>query len=106
MHARIAAVVAVSWLSFAPATLAATSTPGTLTVDGRGSVMITPDVASLSLSVTRSAATAAPALSAANRRVDAILDAVRGVGVPSSGIQTESINTTCGRIRVGPEVSG
>jgi uncharacterized protein YggE len=60
-------------------------------------------VASLSLSVTRSAPTSAPALSAANRRVAAIVDAVRGVGVPAAGIQTESINTTCGRIRVGPK---
>jgi uncharacterized protein YggE len=90
-------------LSFAPAALAASSTPGTLTVDGHGSVMITPDVASLSLSVTRVAATAAPALSAANRRVDAIVHAVRGVGVTASGIQTVSINTSCGRIRVGPK---
>jgi hypothetical protein len=96
-------VVALISLSFAPAALAATSTPGTLTVDGQGSVMITPDVASLSLSVTRFAATSAPALSAANRRVDAIVHAVRGVGVPASGVQTESINTTCGRIRVGPK---
>ncbi|MGH2891983.1 MAG: SIMPL domain-containing protein [Solirubrobacteraceae bacterium] len=72
-------------------------------MDGHGSVMITPDVASLSLSVTRFAATSAPALSAANRRVDAIVHAVRGVGVPASGIQTESVNTTCGRIRVGPK---
>src|SRR6201999_2957741 len=28
---------------------------------------------------------------------------VRDVGVPASGIQTESINTTCGTIRVGPK---
>ena len=102
MHVRTAAVVALTSLSFAPAALADTSTSGTLTVDGQGSVMITPDAASLSLSVTRFAATSAPALSAANRRVDAIVHAVRGVGVPASGIQTESITTNCGRIRVGP----
>jgi uncharacterized protein len=103
VHVRTAAVVGLISLSFAPAALADTSRAGTLTVDGQGSVMITPDVASLSLSVTRFAATSAPALSAANRRVDAIVHAVRGVGVPASGIQTESINTTCGRIRVGPK---
>ncbi len=66
-------------------------------------VMVMPDVASLSLSVTRSAPTSAAALSAANRRVNAIVDAVRGVGVPASRIQTESINTSCGAIRVGPK---
>ncbi|MGI8711636.1 MAG: SIMPL domain-containing protein [Solirubrobacteraceae bacterium] len=103
MHARTAAVVALISLSFAPAALADTSTPGTLTVDGQGSVMVTPDVAALSLSVTRSAPTSAPALSAANRRVDAIVHAVRGAGVPASRIQTESINTTCAGIRVGPK---
>lgn len=103
MHVRTAAVVVFLSLSFAPAALAAPSTPGTLTVDGQGSVMVRPDVASLSLSVTRSAPTSAPALSAANRRVDAIVAAVRGLGVPASGIQTESVNTSCGRIRVGPK---
>ncbi len=96
-------MVGVISLSVAPAALADTLAPGTLSVDGRGSVMIAPDVASLSLSVTRFAATSAPALSAANRRVDAIVHAVRGVGVPASGIQTESINTSCARIRVGPK---
>jgi uncharacterized protein YggE len=103
VRARTTAVVAVISLSFAPAAFADTSTSGTLTVDGQGSVMIMPDVASLSLSVTRSARGSAPALSSANRRVDAIVHAVRGVGVPASGIQTESVNTTCARIRVGPK---
>jgi uncharacterized protein len=103
VHVRTASVVALVSLSFAPAALADASTPGTLTVDGQGSVMVVPDVASLSLSVTRFAATPAPALSAANRRVDAIVHAVRGVGVPAPGTQTESINTTCRRIRVGPK---
>jgi uncharacterized protein YggE len=103
VHVRTAAVVALVSLSIAPAALADSSSPGTLTVDGQGSVMVVPDVASLSLSVTRFAATSPPALSAANRRVDAIVHAVRDVGVPASGIQTESINTTCARIRVGPK---
>ena len=103
MHVRTVAVVALVSLSVAPAALADSSSPGTLTVAGQGSVMVVPDVASLSVSVTRSAATSAPALSAANRRVDAIVHAARGVGVPASGIQTESINTTCARIRVGPK---
>lgn len=90
-------------LSFVPAALGDASTSGTLTVNGQGSVMVMPDVASLSLSLTRSALTSAAALSAANRRLNAIVDAVRGLGVPASGIQTESINTSCGAIRVGPK---
>ena len=103
MHARTATVVAVISLMSAPVALADTSTLGNLTVDGQGSVMVTPDVASLSLSVTRSASMSAPALSAANRAVDAIVAAVRGVGVPASAIQTESISTSCGEVRVGPK---
>jgi hypothetical protein len=103
VHARTAAAVAVISLSFAPSALADTSTPGTLTVDGQGSVMVTPDVASLSLSVSRSASRSAAALSAANRIADAIVAAVRGVGVPESGIQTASINTSCRGVRVGPK---
>jgi uncharacterized protein len=91
------------WLGFAPVALGATSAPQTLSVAGQGSVMITPDQASLSISVSRSAPTSAPALSAANRTVDAIVHAVSGVGVPASGIQTGSIDTNCRRIRVGPK---
>ena len=103
MHARTAAGVVLIWLSFAPAALGATSTPQTLSVEGQGSVMITPDQASLSVSVTRSAPTSAPALSATNRTVNAIVQAVGSVGVPASAIQTGSINTNCARIRVGPK---
>jgi hypothetical protein len=103
VHARTAAGLVLIWLSFAPVALASPSTPETLGVEGHGSVMITPDQASLSVSVTRSAPRSAPALSAANRTVDAIVHAVRGVGVPASAIQTGSIDTNCARIRVGPK---
>ena len=103
MPARCAAVVALICLGAAPAASADTPTSATLTVDGQGTVMVTPDVASLSLTVTRFASRSAPALSAANRTVNAIVQAVRGTGVPASGIQTASIDTSCGRIRVGPK---
>jgi hypothetical protein len=103
VHARTAAGVVLIWLSFAPAALGAPATPETLSVEGQGSVMITPDQASLSLSVTRSAPTSAPALSATNRTADAIVRAVRGVGVTAAAIQTGSIDTNCARIRVGPK---
>jgi uncharacterized protein len=102
VHARAAAVAVLMLLGVAPGALADTSTPQTLTVDGQGSVMVTPDVASLSVSVTRSAATSAPALSAINRTVHTLVKAVRGVGVPASGIQTDSVDTGCRRVRVGP----
>ncbi|HWF55225.1 MAG TPA: SIMPL domain-containing protein [Solirubrobacteraceae bacterium] len=105
MHLRIAAAAAVMSLIGAPAALAdtTTSTAPTLSVNGSGSVMVTPDLATLSLSVTRSAASSRVALSEANARVDAIVAAIRGQGVPASGIQTESIDTTPSSRLVGPK---
>jgi uncharacterized protein YggE len=107
--ARLFAVAIVSaaviLLGLAPAALAAspTSTTATLSAQGQGSVMVTPDQGSLSLSVTRSAPTSAPALSATNASVDAIVTAVRGAGVPAAQIQTESVQTSCAQVRVGPK---
>ncbi|MDQ6807269.1 MAG: SIMPL domain-containing protein [Actinomycetota bacterium] len=102
MRVPIAAAVAALSLIFAPAALADATTPSTLSVDGSGSVMVTPDAASLSVSVTRSAATSGVALSAANRRVDAIVGAERAIGVPGSGIQTSGVSVAPGTVRVGP----
>ena len=102
MPVRIVAFVAVlSLISASPATADATSPP-TLSVDGSGSVMVKPDVASLSVSVARSAARSAVALSAANLRVGAIVAAIRAAGVPKAGIQTNSIDVSRGTARVGP----
>jgi uncharacterized protein YggE len=102
MPVRIPALVAVLSLIFASAAGADATSPSTLTVDGSGSVMVTPDVASLSVSVARSAATSAVALSAANRTVGAIVAAIRADGVPKAGIQTNSIDVSRGTVRVGP----
>ena len=101
MPVRIAAAVAAMSLILAPAALADATSPSTLSVDGSGSVLVTPDVASLSVSVASSAARSSAALSAANRRVGAIVAAVRRVGVPSAGIQTDSIDVSRGTVRVG-----
>jgi uncharacterized protein len=102
MPVRIAAVVAVLSLTFASAAVADATSPSTLSVDGSGSVMVTPDVASLSVSVARSATRSAVALSAANRRVGAIVAAIRAAGVPKAGIQTTSIDVSRETVRVGP----
>ena len=102
MPVRIAAVVAVLSLIFASAAVADAASPSTLSVDGSGLVMVTPDVASLSVSVARSATRSAVALSAANRRVAAIVASVRTAGVPKAGIQTNSIDVSRGTVRVGP----
>ena len=102
MPVRIAAAVAAMSLILPSAAIADASTPSTLSVDGSGSVMVTPDVASLSVSVARSAARSSAALSAANLRVGAIVAAVRAAGVPAVGIQTNSIDVSGGTVRVGP----
>ncbi len=97
----IAAAAALISLGLAPGALADTTTPGTLSVDGQGSVMVTPDQASLSLSISPSAPTSAAALSTANRRADAIVASARRLGVPAAQIQTASITTSCARVKVG-----
>jgi uncharacterized protein len=102
MPVRIAAVAAVLSLIFASAAVAEPTSPPTLSVDGSGSVMVTPDVASLSVSVARSAPRSAVALSAANLRVRAIVAGIRAAGVPKAGIQTNSIDVSRGTVRVGP----
>lgn len=77
--------------------------PGTLSVDGNGSVFVAPDVADLSLSVTRAAAASQSALSAANRATDAVVGALRAAGVPASAIQTEGVSVSSSIVRVGRE---
>ena len=102
MFARVAAAAAVISLVFAPAAVAGVTAPSTLSVDGSGSVFLTPDVASLSLSVASSAVRSSAALSAANARVRSVVEAVRAAGVSAAGIQTESIDVSKGIVRVGP----
>ncbi len=102
MRVRLAVAVAAISLIAAPVASADTGTPGTLSVDGSGSVTLTPDLASLTVSVSRSATTSSAALSAANRTVDAIVGATRALGVPADGIQTNFVNVYGGTVRVGP----
>jgi uncharacterized protein len=85
------------------ATAATSASPATLTVDGEGQVNVTPDVASLNVTVNRSAVTSRAALSAANARTDLITRAIRALGVPSSGIQTQSVNVSNTSHKAGPK---
>ena len=79
----------------------ADTTASTLSVEGLGSVFVTPDVADLSVSVARSAVSSRRALSAANRGTDAVVRAIRALGVPASGIQTEAVSVSSQTVRVG-----
>jgi uncharacterized protein len=93
--------VATLVLMSSPAAGAAT-TAGTLSVEGVGSVFVSPDVADVSVSVARAAVSSRQALSAANRAADAVVGAVRSAGVPASEIQTEDVNVSSHTVRVGP----
>jgi uncharacterized protein YggE len=100
---RIAAVAALLFLGLVPAALADTPAPGTLSVQGQGSVNVTPDEGAVSVSVNRSAPTSAAALSAANRHADAVVAAARRLGLAPAQIQTQSVDTSCSRVKVGPK---
>jgi uncharacterized protein len=79
------------------------ATPATLTVEGEGQVNVVPDLANLDVTVNRSATTSRAALSAANTRTDLITRAIRALGVPSSGIQTQSVNVSNTSHKAGPK---
>src|SRR5579884_1707129 len=72
----------------------ADSTPQTLSVVGNGTVFVTPDVADLSVSVTRKATSSRRALSEANRTTDAIVSAIEALGVVPTDVQTQGVNVS------------
>ena len=103
MRVRLAVAVAAISLIAAPVAAADTGTPGTLSVDGSGSVTLTPDRGvALGVRVRVRPRRPRAALSAANRTVDAIVGATRALGVPADGIQTNYVNVYGGTVRVGP----
>jgi hypothetical protein len=85
------------------ATADTSASPATLTVEGEGQVNVVPDLASLNVTVNRSEKTSRAALSAANARTDLITRAIRALGVPSSGIQTQSVNVSNTSHKAGPK---
>ncbi|MGH2915315.1 MAG: SIMPL domain-containing protein [Solirubrobacteraceae bacterium] len=93
--------VAALALAAPPAALA-DGTPSTLSVDGQGSTFVTPDVAQLTIAVSRSASASRAALALANRATDAVVASERALGVPGSGIQTQDVNVSSSTHRVGP----
>jgi uncharacterized protein len=91
VYSSAVASVVVLLLWAAPTAAADTSTQ-TLSVTGSGSAFVRPDVADLSVSVSRSARSSRSALSAANRSTDAVVRAIRALGVSASDIQTGGVN--------------
>src|SRR5436190_12685971 len=71
---------------------AANEATTTITVTGNGSVDATPDKASFSFGVQVNAATADEAINKANAQAQAIIDALKSVGIDASDIQTSSVS--------------
>jgi uncharacterized protein YggE len=74
-------------------------TTPTITADGTGTATLTPDVADFSAGVSRRAPTSRAARNAANRRLAAVLAAVKAGGVAEADIRT--VGLTIVRQRVG-----
>jgi uncharacterized protein YggE len=74
-------------------------TTPTIAADGQGSATLTPDVADFSAGVERVAPTSRAARNATNRRIDAVLKAVKAGGVADADIRT--VGLTIQRERVG-----
>jgi uncharacterized protein YggE len=74
-------------------------TTPTITADGTGTATLTPDVADFAAGVARAAPTSRGARTAANRRMAAVLKAVKAGGVADADIRT--VGLTIRRERVG-----
>jgi len=71
---------------------AAEQTPRTLSVSGEGEVRAAPDQSSLSAGVTTGAATAAQALAANSRAMNAVFATLKRLGIPDKDIQTSNFS--------------
>lgn len=87
-HALVGAVFAASWLT---AAMAAEEAPR-LTVEGRGEVAVTPDIATVTVGVLREAKTAGEALAANNQAMAAVLARVEAAGLAPRDIRTSAIS--------------
>ena len=95
MKTTIAAILLVAGALAATATAApnaGAAASRTITVQGTGIATSVPDEAQFTFGVSVNAPTANAALSASSKRMTALIAAVKGQGVPASGIQTSQIS--------------
>lgn len=78
----------------------------TITVNGVGTASARPDQVTVDLATEAQASTAVAAMADNARRIDSVIDAVRGVGIPSDNIQTTGINLFPIRSRNGEAIEG
>ena len=95
MKTTIAAILLVAGALAAAATAAPNADAAaqrTITVQGTGIATSVPDEAQFTFGVSVNAPTANAALSGSSRRMTTLIAAVKGQGVPASGIQTSQIS--------------
>lgn len=107
----LAAVVVVS----APMVLAANDVTPSISVSGEGEASVAPDMAVLTLTVTREGETAREALSANNSAMQQVLAAMRERGIADRDLQTSNFSiqprytqpeTTSSGARPAPQIDG
>jgi uncharacterized protein YggE len=93
----------------APPVFAADVAPRTLTVSGNGEVRSAPDAAQMSTGVVTQAPTAAAALAANARAMNAVFDTLKRAGIPDKNIQTSNVSVSpqyAGKPGQGQHVAG
>jgi len=75
-----------------PPAAAQAQAPRVITMEGHGEMRATPDTAMLSAGVSTEGATAAAALSANNSRMQAVMAAIKKLGVPDKDIRTSNFS--------------
>src|SRR3954471_5785247 len=91
------AALAATLLLAAPAAAQTTDTTPTIAVDGNGTATLVPDIADFQAGVLRHARTSARARRAANRRIAAVLKALKAHDVADADIQTSGLSLERGR---------
>ncbi len=99
MRAIVLAVLALAVLAAPAAAQTPADTTPTVTTDGLGTIALVPDIADFEVGVLRVAPTSGGARNAANRRIAAILRALRAGGVAAADIQTSGLSLTRERLR-------
>jgi uncharacterized protein YggE len=91
MPNRLFAALLAASIALPTAALAAEPTPPRVIVVGEGEMTVAPDMALLSLSVMREAATAREALDASNDAIAAVIAAMKAAGVAERDLQTSNL---------------
>ena len=94
MNRALSRIALVFSVMFAAPSALADAAPRTLTVNGTGEVRAVPDQAQLSTGVVTQAATAAAALAANSRAMNAVFDTLKRAGIAEKNIQTSNFSVS------------